>query len=544
VLAGSPNAGKTTLFNALTGSRLKTGNWHGVTVTPASAVKNGTNYVDVPGLYALTGLSMEEASAAQAIAQADVIVNVVDSLTLAQNLVLTRQLLALKKPLVLYVTKTKQLQTRGGYINAQKLSAYLGVPVICNDFKALKVLLSGAVPIPQTPSQVSFASAYSGGTFALSKGERLLYNRYFALGFFVAAIVLMFFLAFSPLMPATICKGYIELFFTQTLASLAKRVISNTLLCSLVTQGILGGVGYVIAFVPQIATLYLFLTLLDESGIMSALSFTTDGIFQKVNLSGRAAFSLVSGFGCTAAAVATTRGYFSKSAQRRTVAVLAYIPCSAKLPVFLTFLSPMFKNPFPAVCALYFGGILLSLLISKLMRGRQEELLSEVTPLCIPSLKACSVKLLFYLKGFIIKVTTTVMVFCVVSWALSSFSFTLQAVPLQNSILATLSKVLLPLFAPMGVNSWQLTYALLSGFIAKENIAATVGMLLPNGANLTLAGSLGVACFVLCCPACISAFAASKKEVGLKFTLAYYGLQLLVAFLVGYAANFLVGLFS
>jgi ferrous iron transport protein B len=224
------------------------------------------------------------------------------------------------------------------------------------------------------------------------------------------------------------------------------------------------------------------------------------------------------------------------------VAVLGFIPCSAKLPVFLTLLSPLFKNPFPAVCALYFLGILLALLLSKLYRGKGEELFSEVAPFTIPSLKSCLRKLLFSLKGFIVKVTTTVMVFCLASWGLCHFNFMCQPVGVDESITACIARLLLPLFAPVGVNSWQLCYALLSGIIAKENIAATVAVLLPLGTGLTAAGAVGVSVFVLACPACISAFAAAKREVGLPFTLLCYGAQLLIAMLLGIAANFLAGL--
>jgi ferrous iron transport protein B len=241
--------------------------------------------------------------------------------------------------------------------------------------------------------------------------------------------------------------------------------------------------------------------------------------------------------------MATTRGYFSKQSQRRTVAVLAFIPCGAKLPVFLTLLSPLFANPFPAVCVLYFAGILLSLLVAKLMRGEGEELFSEVTPIAFPSLKPCLFKLLFYVKGFIIKVTTTVMLFCVFSWVLSHFDGAFTPCDVADSMLAQIAKAFLPLFRPMGVESWQMCYALLTGAVAKENIAASIAMLLPEGTGLTLASALSVSVFVLLCPACISAFAASKKEVGARFTLVYFALQLLAAFAISYVVYFIFGWF-
>jgi ferrous iron transport protein B len=410
------------------------------------------------------------------------------------------------------------------------------------DVARLRELLPQISP-PQQGKPVPFASIYAQGSGELTRVEKILYNRYCALFCFILSVVLMFFLAFAPYMPGALLKGLLEEAICVRLAHAVSGVVKSTLVQSLLCEGVLSGVGGVLSFVPQIAILYLFLTLLEESGVMSALSFATDGIFQKVNLSGRAAFSLVSGFGCTAAAITTTKGYFSKGAQRRTIAVLAFIPCSAKMPVFLTFLSPLFANPFPVLCALYFGGILLAVVASKLLGGESEELLSEVTPIGIPAIKPCLIKLLFYVKGFIIKVVTTVFVFCLFSWFLAHFNFLMRPCALDGSMLASISKLLLPLFRPIGITDWQISYALLTGLIAKENIAATIAMLLPQGAGLTVRSAVAICVFVLACPACIAAFASSRKEVGLKFTLTYTIIQLITAFALSYAVYFIWGFF-
>ena len=297
-----------------------------------------------------------------------------------------------------------------------------------------------------------------------------------------------------------------------------------------------------LSFIPQLCVLYLFLTLLDESGVMSALSFITDGVFKRVRLSGRAAFSLVSGFGCTAAAILTTRGFTSRDTQRRAIAALVYIPCGAKMPVFLTLLSPLFSNPFPVITAFYFAGIALSLLACLVVRGREEELLSEVTPIALPSPARVLNKLFFYIKGFIIKVATSVMLFCVASWFLSNFTFTLSPCELDDSMLAEVSRFLTPLFAPMGLDDWRLAYAMISGFAAKENVAATINMLMPGGAGLDMAGALAASTFLLMCPACISAFSASCKEAGVKVTLALFFFQLATCFIAAYIVHFLFSL--
>ncbi len=540
VLAGAPNAGKTTLFNALTRSNLRTGNFHGVTTSAASKTVKGVTYVDVPGAYNFSPYSMEEKCAVEEIKSADVIINVVDSLTLANSLGLTKALLAQNKNTAVYLTKTAQLRRRGGSVDPEKLAGYLGAPVFCGSPKQLKKALQSGINfnVKKHP-RILFDEAYCGGNQALNAADRLFYNNIFSLFFFIASITAMFFLAFHPRMPGALLKGLAEDLICVKLSGLVTAGIQSAALASFVSDGVFGGIGGVLSFLPQIAVLYLMLTFLDESGVMSALAFTTDGIFQKVKLSGRAAFSLVSGFGCTAAAILTTRGYSTPGAQRRTIAVLPFIPCGAKMPVFLTFLSPLFKNPFPAITCFYFAGVLVTLAASAIIRGGEEGLLSEVAPISLPSPKTVAIKLCFYLKGFIIKVTGPVAVFCCVSWVLSHFSVTFAYVPPESSMLAALSRAILPLFMPMGVSDWRIAYAAVCGFIAKENVAATIALLCPAGPGLGLAATMGVCTFILLCPACVSAFSSSCKEAGLKFTLECFFIQLAMAFAGGYIVHFL-----
>lgn len=537
VLAGNPNAGKTTLFNSLTRSNLRTGNFHGVTTSSSQKTVGGITYVDAPGLYALSAYSMEEVCAADEVKSADLIINVADSLTLENSLNLTRRLKDMGKPVILYLTKINQLKRRGGTVDTEKLSKILGVPVYACPPKQLKRKIEEGVSFNIKRESLTLSEAYSAGREGLSKADKLFYNRFFALAVFIAAIAGMFFIAFHPSMIGAISKDFTEWLICEKLSGAICSHMKNEALISLVSEGILGGAGGVLSFIPQLAVLYLFLTLLDESGITSALAFATDGLFEKVKLSGRAAFSLVSGFGCTAAAIMTTRGYATESAQKRTIAVLPYIPCGAKLPVFLTFLAPLFKNPFPVITCFYFAGLALSMLFSALIAGGGEGMLSEVTPIIFPSVNTVCKKLYFYLKGFIIKVAGVVMAFCVISWFFSHFSFTFSYVEADESMLAAISRLLTPIFYPMGIFDWRLAYAALCGFIAKENVAATVAMLMPLGAGLNLASALGMCAFVLLCPACVSAFSASCKEAGLKFTLKCFIVQTVIAFLGAYAVH-------
>lgn len=541
VLAGNPNAGKTTLFNALTHSSLRTGNFHGVTTAPAQKTVGGITYTDVPGMYSFNSYTMEEDSAIAAVKSADLIVNVVDATTLENSLNLTRRLINLHPNVVVYLTKIHNLKARGGRVDPHVLSKILGVPVLDCSHKVLKTkLASNSFSKPEKSPEIPLSQAYYGGNAQINRAEKLFYNKIFALIFFVCALVFTFFITFHPAMVGAKCKELFEWLLIEKLGGAVSSAISNPYLSSFIAEGVIGGVGGVLSFIPQITILYLVLILLDESGVSSALTFVTDGLFEKVGLSGRAAFSLMSGFGCTAAAISTTRGYSEESSRRKTVAVLPFIPCGAKMPLFLTFLSPLFKNPFPAVCLLYFAGVALAIVVSAIFKGKKEGLISEVTPISLPPIKAVAKKLFFQVKSFIIKVTTFVFAFCVISWLLSHINFTQGFCLPQESILGVVSRAISYLFNPMGVTDWRIAYAALTGFAAKENVAATVALLIPEGLSLGLAPSVALCVFFLCCPACVSAFAASVKEIGFKRTLLYNAAQLVFAFVAAYATHFLI----
>ncbi len=535
VLAGNPNAGKTTLFNALTRSSLKTGNFHGVTTSPSRKTVGGVEFVDVPGAYAFQAFSMEEVSAVEEIKTADTVINVVDALTLENSLNFTRGIIASGAPTAVYVTKYASLLRRGGKIDFEKLSAHLGVPVLNCPPKKLKEYIKSGFPAPAAGSY-TLKDAYQSGNTRISRTDRLFYNGRFALPFFIFSVILFFFLAFHPIMPGALLKGLAEDFLGWCGDSVTDKT-SSPAVASLFSEAIIGGAGSVISFVPQLAVLYLFLILLDESGITSALSFATDGLFEKVRLSGRAAFSLVTGFGCTAAAILTTRGYSTTAAQKRTVAVLPFVPCGAKLPVFLTLLSPLFENPFPVITCFYFAGLAAAVGASYFLKGGNEGMLSEVTPIIPPNLKAVAFKLCFQLRAFIIKVAGVVTLFCLFNWVLSHYSFSFAFVEVGESMLAQISRALVPAFLPMGIADWRIAYAAICGFVAKENVAATLALLMPEGTGMGVSPALALCTFILLCPACISAFSASCKEVGLKFTLKCFAVQLVLALAGGYVVR-------
>ena len=265
VFAGNPNAGKTTLFNAVTHSSLRTGNFHGVTCSASEKTSNGITYVDAPGLYAMTNYSMEEVSAAEEIKKADIIIDVADALTLENSLNLTAKLKSYGKPVVLYVTKLNQLKRRGGSLDAEKLSHYLGIPVFTCPPKQFKKAVEDGINFSVATGKLSFEDCYFAGRESLSRADKLFYNRFFALAFFIAAVAAMFFFAFHPVMPGALLKDLVELAVCDKLCALITGKMQNEALISLLSEGVLGGAGSVLSFLPQLAILYLFLTLLDES---------------------------------------------------------------------------------------------------------------------------------------------------------------------------------------------------------------------------------------------------------------------------------------
>ncbi|MDE6104682.1 MAG: 50S ribosome-binding GTPase, partial [Clostridia bacterium] len=244
VLAGNPNAGKTTLFNALTHSSLRTGNFHGVTTSAAEKTQNGVTYVDAPGLYALSAYSMEEVCAADEIKSADLIIDVADALTLENSLNLTRRLIDTGKPVILYITKLNQLKKRGGKLDTESLSKSLGIPVLTCPPKQLKKNIEAgaydAAPKANTMQTLSLSSAYSAGREGLSRADKLFYNRYFALFFFVCSIALMFFIAFHPIMIGAILKDLTEKLICETLANAITSHMQTEAELSFISEGILG----------------------------------------------------------------------------------------------------------------------------------------------------------------------------------------------------------------------------------------------------------------------------------------------------------------
>lgn len=585
-LIGNPNCGKSTLFNALTDGHAKTGNWHGVTVGAATRTADlggrRAEVTDLPGIYSFSAYSLEEKAAARALDEGnfDLAVCVADALTLPRSLALAVEVRGRFPRAVLVVTMRDLLEKRGGRLDERALAARLGMPVLCisahkkRELRRLKAFLAAELRAPRTANTPHFlndaqlpgasaahspaaerngkntapnadllAGIYSAGARTESRAEKLIYNRYFAFPLFVFALLATFFLAFGNHMPGVLLKDGLEWLLAEKLGGFLadKTAATGAAAAAEFVRSVCGGVGSVLSFVPQIAILYFSLFLMEESGFLSALAFMTDGLFRRVGLTGRAAFSVLMGFGCTAAAILTTRGLENKRLQKRVILILCYISCSAKMPVYLAVAASFFRHPFFVLVCIYFAGVLLSFaaafVAAKLYRG-DEEFVMEIAHLQIPSLRLALKSLLFSLKQFIIKVATVVAAFLVASWVLLSFSFSFEYVGAESGkgMLAVLCRGLKYLFYPMGITQWQVALAAVSGLIAKENVAGMLALF--YGADLTAAMSAPSAAafifFIMTCSPCVSAIAATAREAGAKCAFAFAAAQTGTAFFGSY----------
>lgn len=549
LLVGNPNAGKSTLFNLLTGGHAKVGNWHGVTVgaleREADLCGKRFRVCDLPGIYSLNGMSMEEKSACEYVGKRReaVLLFVAECATLPRALPLFAALSEGKRRSALVLTKRRQFERAGGKLDLAALERGLGVPVISAEGlkkRELRAAVAQAAELPAKRSDFRLASgSYRPQREGLSRADRLLTNGFFCIPFFFALILLAFYLTFAPGMCGDFLKSAVEEFFGGFLSGYAQK-IPSPVLRGFVADGLLKSLGGVLCFLPQIAMLFLFLILMEESGFLSRLAMLTDGVFSKIGLSGRAMFSLLMGFGCTAAAILTTRGLDDKRVQKRVILCLPYISCSAKLPVFLTLAGSFFKNPFYAVTLLYVLGVALSFLAALFLKGKETQpFVMELAPLQIPRPIFVAKSLFFQIKQFIIKLATVILAFFLASWILSSFDFSFTYCGVEESMLARICGGLRFLFAPIGMNDWKIAYAAISGLIAKENVAGALALFY-GGFPYSAASAFAFAVFMLTCSPCVSAITASAREVGWKRALLYAAVQTGSALLLSYVVYFAV----
>ncbi len=638
--AGNPNCGKTTLFNAYTGARLKVANWPGVTVEKKEGRMkfNSASYklVDLPGTYSLTSYTMEERLTRDYLINggADVIIDVADASSLERNLYLTLQLIELGKPVVLALNMMDIVRERGMKIDLHRLAEMLGiavVPVCARQRSGLEELMSAAadfrlhrgkcLPVysdgienkleivisilrkkypdlrnlrwyalrllehdeellqryPVDLSGIADDSLESElinerydfigkviaevlvnkekKSAATDRIDAVLTHRFFGLPIFLLIMAAVFFLTFTV---GDLLKGYFELGIEgigRGADMLLRRVGAGAMMRSLVTDGIIAGVGGVLTFLPNIFMLFLALAFLEDSGYMSRVSYIMDRIMGRLGLSGRAFIPMLLGFGCSVPAVMASRALEDINDRKKTMLVTPFMSCSARLPVYVL-LSRMFfgKYAFFAAYSMYLIGAVTAaaalLVMSRTKRLKSSDLLIELPEYKTPNLRTIVIYVWEKISDYIEKAGTTIFAASVILWVLLNFNAHGMTDEMGGSFAAQIGHLLAPCLAPAGLGYWQIAVALLSGIAAKEVVVSSMGVLFgvanvaaPEG-MAALSGALGamgfgaanaysMMLFCLLYVPCMATIATLKREAcSAKFALGAALLQLGTAWVV------------
>ena len=604
-LAGNPNSGKTTMYNALTGKNEHVGNWAGVTVDKKESPIKKSFYdgsleliaVDLPGAYSMSPFTSEESitSAYVKNENPDAIINIVDATNLSRSLFFTTQLLELGIPVVVALNKNDINQKKETSINAEALSEKLGCPVI----KTVSLTGEGLDEVVKAACEAKDKeqkAPYSQGEVDLNNKDAVVEadKKRFAfvnsvvssvetrkvltkeknvndsidkvlahpvLGILIFAVVMWGVFWISQVGPgvwlADLLCGWIDL-FGEWVAGLMEN--SNEFLQTIVLDGIIGGVGSVVGFLPLVMVMYFLLALLEDCGYMARVSVILDPIFKRVGLSGKSVIPLVIGTGCAIPGVMACRTIRDERERRATAMLTPFIPCGAKIPVIALFAGAFFPESNWVSPLMYFVGIalvFLGALLVKWISGykyRKSFFIIELPEYKVPSLWKAIVSMCSRGKAYIIKAGTIILVCNAIVTIMSSYNWSLQAVDPSASILHDIATPFAVIMIPLGFGAWQLAAAAITGFIAKEEVVGTLAAvfavestiinedfeLLQMGGGEALFGITAVAglaylMFNLYTPPCFAAIGAMNSEIkSKKWLFAGIGLQFATAYVVSF----------
>ena len=613
-LTGNPNSGKTTMYNALTGRNERVGNWAGVTVDKnESPIKKmycpeGEELiaVDLPGAYSMSPFTSEESVTRDFVKNEnpDAIINIVDATNLSRSLFFTTQLLELGIPVVVALNKSDLNKKKETRINAQRLSEILGCPVVetiaaTNGANGLEEVIRKAISsvgqgqkAPYNPGEVDMTDKK-----AVSQADRARYSfvngivkeverrkrhtkdknyqdkidnilTHPILGLIIFAIVmfLVFDISQSTLGPflADFLVGWIEQ-FQGWVAGLVSG--ASPFLQSLLVDGIIGGVGAVVGFLPLIMVMFFLIALLEDCGYMARATVVLDPIFKKVGLSGKSVIPMIMGTGCAIPGIMACRTIRNERERRATAMLAPFMPCGAKLPVIALFAGVFFGDSSWVGTMMYFAGIILiflgALLVNSITNHKNKKsfFIMELPEYKLPSLKRAAISMLSRGKAYVVKAGTVILVCNTIVQIMQSFTWRLTLVEEgmeASSILASIASPLSVILIPVcGVAAWQLMAAAVTGFIAKENVVGTIAvcyaitnfidveeLVITGGADsiaaamgLSAAGALAYLMFNLFTPPCFAALGAMHAEMqDRKWFWGGVALQ----FATGYSVSYLV----
>ena len=588
-LTGNPNSGKTTMYNALTGKNERVGNWAGVTVEKKeSPIKKGfydgaedLMVVDLPGAYSMSPFTSEESITSGYVKHEnpDVIINIVDATNLSRSLFFTTQLLELGIPVVVALNKSDINDKKDTKIDVAALSEKLGCPVIKTistsaSNNGLAELVKAAVgkigseqKAPYVQADINLqdkaeVEAADRKRFAFTNKivsavetrkvltketnkqdvmDRVLTNKVLGILIFAAVMFLVFHIS-QTYVGTWIADWLVALIetFQGWVAGLVEN--SSPFLQALLVDGIIGGVGAVIGFLPLVMVMYFLIALLEDCGYMARASVVLDPIFKKVGLSGKSVIPFVIGTGCAIPGVMACRTIRNERERRATAMLTPFMPCGAKLPVIALFAGVFFADASWVGALMYLVGIVLiffgALLVNKIAghKNRKSFFIMELPEYKVPSLKSAFLSMCSRGKAYIVKAGTIILICNTVVQIMQSFNWKLELVEEgmeSTSILASIASPVVVLLIPLGFGVWQLAAAAITGFIAKENVVGTLAvvygisnfidvdeLVLVSGANevasmlgLSSVTALAYLMFNLFTPPCFAAMGAMNSEI-------------------------------